>query len=132
MNRQDLDIWHCTNISNNSKAILTLMCVIYVAAKFLFALGTKAGTDDIVNMKEVSYDQTRYCVNSLQLEHKHEYFATVTAINAALIQRNVTVHSDGGRVVLCVKLCVCLSSLLQKTFLIVLLISTLAICCLQL
>jgi len=108
------------------------MYIVHVAAKFLFALGTKAGTDDIVNVKKLSYDQTSYCVDSLQLKHKHEYFASITAINAALIQRNVTVHSDGGRVVLCVKLCGCSSGLLQRMFLIVLLISTLTLCCLQL
>ena len=72
------------------------MSVIHVIAKFLFALGTKAGTDDIVNVTELSYDQTSYCIDSLQLEHKHEYFASVTAINAAKVQRNVTAHSDGG------------------------------------
>ena len=74
-----------------------LTFVIHVAVTFVFALGTTAGADDVVNYTRLSYDQTSYCVDGLQLQHKHTYIASVTAINAALIERNVTAHSDGGR-----------------------------------
>ena len=94
----------------DDKTLLTF--VTHVAVTFVFALGTTAGADDIVKYTRLSYDQTSYCVDGLQLQHKHTYIASVTAINAALIERNVTAHSDGGRAgivagcgYLCIYLC---------------------------
>ena len=60
-------------------------------------LGSTAGSDDVVASTTLGYEMTSSCVDGLQLLHKHTYFASVTAVNGGLVQRNVTAHSNGRR-----------------------------------
>ena len=69
-----------------------------LSAKYVITLGTSAGSDDIVPYTRLSYDVTSQCVDGLHLQHKAVYFVSVTAVNGGLVERNVTVNSDGGRV----------------------------------
>ena len=77
-------------------------CVYYISLHFIsssaryeFSLGTTAGSDDVIDATILDYDSTGECVDGLRLIHKQIYYATITAFNGALVQRNVTVHSDG-------------------------------------
>ena len=70
----------------------------FLSAKYLITLGTSAGSDDIVPYTWLSYDVTSQCVDGLHLQHKAVYFVSVTAVSWGLVERNVTVNSDGGRV----------------------------------
>ncbi|KAI0241220.1 hypothetical protein LSAT2_032838 [Lamellibrachia satsuma] len=63
--------------------------------KYVITLGTSAGSDDIVPYTRLSHDVTSQCVDGLHLQHKAVYFVSVTAVNGGLVERNVTVNSDG-------------------------------------
>ena len=69
----------------------------WFADKYRFSVGTAAGLDDVIRYRNLTHDQTSYCADGLNLQHKRMYFASVTAINGALTPRNVTAHSDGGK-----------------------------------
>ena len=64
--------------------------------RYLVGFGTYAGQDNIVANRELTSSQIKLCVQA-ELEHNHTYYATVTAINGALRQLNVTSSSDGGK-----------------------------------
>ena len=66
------------------------------SAKYGFELGTSPGSDDVVANTRLSYNVTNHCVDGLQLRHKRVYYSSITAFNGGLVQKNVTVHSDGG------------------------------------
>ena len=70
----------------------------FLSAKYLITLRTSAGSDDIVPYTWLSYDVTSQCLGSLHLQYKAVYFVSVTAVSWGLVERNVTVNSDGGRV----------------------------------
>ena len=67
-------------------------------AKYLFVLGTTPGNDDVVANTVLSYHVTSHCVDGLQLQHRRVYYSSVTAVNGGLVEKNVTVHSDGGTI----------------------------------
>ena len=69
-----------------------------LSAKYVFTVGTSAGSDNIVPYTRLSYNVTSQCMDGLHLQHKAVYFCSVTAVNGGLIERNVTVNSNGGRV----------------------------------
>ena len=71
------------------------LSLISTSAQYEFSLGTTAGSDDVIDATILDYDSTGECVDGLRLIHKQIYYATITAFNGALVQRNVTVHSDG-------------------------------------
>ena len=68
----------------------------FLSAKYMFSVGTSAGSGDIVPDTRLPHDVTSHCVDSLHLQHKAVYFASVTAVNGGLNEKEVTVNSDGG------------------------------------
>ena len=60
-------------------------------------LGTTPGSGDVVANIAMPYTITSHCVDGLQLQHKRVYYSSVTAFNGGIVEKNVTVRSDGGK-----------------------------------
>ena len=68
-----------------------------ISAKYLFDLGTTPGSADVVSNIAMPYTVTSHCVDGLHLQHKRVYYSSVTAFNGGIVEKNVTVSSDGGK-----------------------------------
>ena len=66
--------------------------------RFLWGVGTKAGSDDVVKFRNLTQYDKSGCAPAA-LDHNRTYYSTVFAYNNALNSKATNGSSDGGRVI---------------------------------